>query len=31
MKPLIDWHETIHDEASYDDFQRLVALIADLV
>ena len=31
MKPLIDWHETIHDEASYDDFQRLVALVADIV
>ena len=31
MKPLIDWHETIHDEASFDDFQRLVALVADIV
>ena len=30
MTPLIDW-QTIHDEASYDVFQRLVALVADIV
>ena len=29
-KPLIDWRDTIHDEASYDDLQRLTALIADM-
>jgi hypothetical protein len=31
LKPLIDWHDTIHDQAPYDDFQRLAALIAALV
>lgn len=30
LKPLIGWHDTIHDEASYNDFQHLVALIADM-
>lgn len=30
LKPSIGWHDTIHDEASYDDFQDLVALIADM-
>jgi hypothetical protein len=30
LKPSIDWHDTTHDQASYDDFQQLVALIADM-
>ena len=30
LKPSIGWHDTIHDEASYDDFQHLVTLIADI-
>jgi len=25
--PLIDWHDTIHDAASYADLQQLVALV----
>jgi hypothetical protein len=28
--PLIDWHDTAHDEASFEDFQRLVALVATM-
>ncbi|KAH8998326.1 hypothetical protein EDB86DRAFT_2912525 [Lactarius hatsudake] len=30
LKPLIEWHETTHDQASYDDFQILTSLVADL-
>ncbi|KAH9175522.1 hypothetical protein EDB89DRAFT_2066850 [Lactarius sanguifluus] len=30
LRPLIAWHETTHDRASYDDFQRLTSLIAEL-
>ncbi|KAH9044733.1 hypothetical protein EDB85DRAFT_1910962 [Lactarius pseudohatsudake] len=30
LRPLISWHETLHDQASYDDFQGLIALVADL-
>ena len=30
VKPLIDWHHTAHDEASFDDFQRLAALVAKM-
>lgn len=30
LKPLIAWHGTIHDEASYDDFKDLAALITDM-
>ena len=27
LVPLIDWHDTIHDAASYADLQQLVALV----
>ncbi|KAH9042380.1 hypothetical protein EDB84DRAFT_1473054 [Lactarius hengduanensis] len=30
LRPLIAWHENPHDQASYDDFQDLTALVADL-
>ncbi|KAH9014014.1 hypothetical protein EDB84DRAFT_1568369 [Lactarius hengduanensis] len=30
LRPLIAWHETTHDQASYDDFQVLTSLVADL-
>ncbi len=30
LRPLIAWHETTHDQASYDDFGRLTTLIADM-
>jgi hypothetical protein len=30
LRPLIAWHDTTHDQASYDDFQHLVALLADM-
>ena len=29
-KPLIDVHDNMHDQASYDDFQRLTALVAGM-
>jgi hypothetical protein len=29
-KPLIGWHHTTHDEASFEDFQRLAALVAKM-
>ncbi|KAF8274311.1 hypothetical protein EI94DRAFT_1714142 [Lactarius quietus] len=29
-KPLIAWHDTAHDQASYDTFQHLTALIAKM-
>ena len=28
--PLIDWHDTTHDEASFDDFQYLAALVGKM-
>lgn len=28
--PLIDWHHTIHDQASFDDLQVLASLVAAL-
>ena len=28
--PLIDWHDTTHDEASFDDFQQLAALVGKM-
>ena len=28
--PLIDWHDTTHDEASFDDFQHLAALVGKM-
>src|ERR1700677_630917 len=28
LRPLIAWHDTTHDQASYDDFQHLAALAA---
>jgi hypothetical protein len=31
LRPLIDWHDTTDDQASYDDLQYLTALIADTV
>jgi len=27
LVPLIDWHDTTHDAASYADLQQLVALV----
>ncbi|KAH9007826.1 hypothetical protein EDB84DRAFT_1447294 [Lactarius hengduanensis] len=30
LRPLIAWHETLHDQASYDDLQGLTTLIADV-
>jgi hypothetical protein len=30
-KQLIDWHHTAHDEVSFDDFQRLAALVAKMM
>lgn len=29
-KPLIDWHDTTDDQASYNDLLDLIALIADM-
>ena len=29
-QPLIDWHDIIHDQASFDDFQTLAHLISAL-
>ena len=30
LKPLIGWHDVIHDDASYLDFCQLVELVASL-
>ncbi|KAH9004247.1 hypothetical protein EDB86DRAFT_2887616 [Lactarius hatsudake] len=30
LRPLIAWHETLHDQASYDDFRDLTTLVANL-
>ncbi|KAH9050491.1 hypothetical protein EDB84DRAFT_1449223 [Lactarius hengduanensis] len=30
LRSLIAWHKTVHDQASYDDFQDLTTLVADL-
>ncbi|KAJ7803568.1 hypothetical protein B0H14DRAFT_2887395 [Mycena olivaceomarginata] len=30
IRPLILWHDTTHDDASYTDFQKLVALVSAL-
>jgi hypothetical protein len=30
-RPLIEWHDATHDEASYRDFLNLVELVAGLV
>jgi hypothetical protein len=29
-KPLIEWHDVTHDDASYHDFLQLVKLVARL-
>jgi hypothetical protein len=31
LNPLIDWHDTTHDQDSYNDFQGLTALIEDML
>jgi hypothetical protein len=30
LSPSIAWHDTTHDQASYDDFQHLIALLAEM-
>ncbi|KAH9050441.1 hypothetical protein EDB84DRAFT_1448991 [Lactarius hengduanensis] len=30
LRPLIAWHESTYDQASFDDFQRLASLVAEL-
>ena len=30
VQPLIDWHHTTHDQASFDDLQTLACLVAAL-
>lgn len=31
LRPLITWHETTHDRASFKDFQDLTSLIAEML